>query len=159
MCNKFVAESKDFRSTLHLTRFRTNQINGSGFSLIELMTTIGIIGILAVVAIPSYISFTKNGDAANALTTLVNLSTQMEKRYLDFRNYGTNNSCGVAAPPADEFTFTCSSDGQTYTWTATSSDSKYQYSIDQNGTKSTKKFDGSNSNESCWKINDNGDCY
>lgn len=159
MRNKLVAEPKAFRSILHLRRPYINQFKETGFSLLELMTTIGIIGILAVVAIPSYISFTKNGDVANALTTLVNLSTQMEKRYLDLRSYGTNNSCGVAAPPADKYSFSCSSDGQTYTWTATSSDSKYQYTINQNGDKTTKKFDGNNSNDSCWKINENGDCY
>lgn len=132
----------------------------SGFSLIELMVATGIVSILATVAIPSYINFTKNGEISKALTTLINLSTRMEKNYLDFRKYDDGTNCAVSSPTDPFYGFTCTTDGQNYTWTAESNDNNFKYTIDQDGVKTTEIFNGSSlSNISCWMLSDSGSCY
>jgi len=129
-----------------------------GFTLIELMVTIGIVAILAGVAVPNYISFTKNSEVSEALTTLINLSTQMEKRFVDVRNYGTGDECGIDSPTGT-YTFSCVSDGQTYTWTATAPDDEYIYTIDNTGARKTTKFDGDSTEVNCWTVSTDGSCY
>lgn len=132
----------------------------SGFSLIELIVATGIVSILATVAIPSYISFTKNGNVSKALTTLINLSTQMEKNYLDLRKYDDGTKCTVSSPTNKKYTFTCTSDGQNYTWTVESKDKKFKYTIDQDGVKTTKMYNGLTSfNKPCWVLNDSESCF
>ncbi len=131
-----------------------------GFSLIELLVSIGIVGILAAVAVPSYISFTKNGEISSALATLMNLTTQMEKRFVDLGSY----NCGISIPADATYAFTCSlTDGYTLTAASTAGTSAaYQYTIIQSGARATKKFDGgtpTGNNANCWLINKSGGCF
>jgi len=146
-----------FSSPSSLLRTKNTQ---SGFSLIELMVSVGIVAILASVAIPSYISFTRNGSVSEALATLMNLSTRMEKRFVDVGNYG-NDGCGITQATTSNYAFSCELDGINYTWTATSvSDGgDYVYTINQDGVRATTKFEGSTATDNCWVLNNSGGCY
>jgi len=162
LLNQFNRPYSSLSRRKHPSSFK--KTNQSGFTLIELMITIAIVSILAGVAIPSYISFTKNRDVSSALTTLINLSTQMQKTYVDSasRSYRKNGTCGVSDTTSNNYGFVCtSSDNAHYQWTATSTDTKYQYTIDQDGNKKTKTFNGSTPSDGsdCWKINDHGGCF
>jgi len=123
------------------------------------MVVVSIISILASVAVPSYLNYSKNGEISTALTTLVNLSTRMEKHLLDYRTYEGDDGCAVSAPGSDNFSFSCNATPDTYTWTAASTDSKFKYTIDHSGNKQTEKVDGKSSSESCWVFKEDGACY
>lgn len=157
--NKRIAiESSQVKNGFPTSNNTTRKVTHSGFSLVELMIATGIISILAGVAIPSYISYTRNGEASEALATLINLSTRMEQRFLDDRNFDTGDSCALASPSVDNYTFSCTSSGRDYTWTATSNDDQRQYNIDQAGNKTTTKYAGAESTRTCWVLN-NGGCF
>ena len=137
-----------------------------GFSLVELLISIGIVGILASVAIPSYISFTTNRDVSNALANLMNLSTRMEKELMDNKQYASSENggytCNIPASNTEDYTFSCTaSDDKHYTWTATSGNNDYVYSINESGDKTTSSYKGSTPSDAtnCWKISDAGGCF
>jgi len=138
------------------SRLQKSRVIISGFSLVELMITTTIVSILAGVAIPSYINYTKRGEVADALSTLLNLTAQMEKNYLDERSYATDGKCAVADLSQHGFDFSCELTNE-YTWTA--KNDNYTYTIDQAGNKSTTKIPDSTSSFNCWKVIASGACY
>ena len=50
-----------------------------GLTILELMAVVAISSILAMIAIPSYISYVKNADVANAQKEISKLVTQLER--------------------------------------------------------------------------------
>ena len=136
-------------------------LNNAGFTLLELIIAIAILSIIVAVAAPSYSQYVQRGKIAEALATLGNLSTQMEKNYLDFRQYtGSDGNCAVGALNTENFDYTCASSGQDYTWTATSSDGKYIFSVNNNFNKVTLAFGGNTmSSVDCWMISEDGTCF
>ena len=70
----------------------------AGFTLLEVMITVVIVGILASIALPSYNYFITRSRITEATNTLSNMRTQMEKWFMDHRNYddGTGK-CGIEA--------------------------------------------------------------
>ncbi len=136
-----------------------------GFTLVELMVVVAIIGILASIALPSYTEYVKRGKAAEAASLLSQLSTKLERYYSDQTppSYESGAGvCGVALPPAGAkyFTYTCETNGQTYTLTATGVAAEgmdgYLYTINQRGEKSSDLPDGSSA--ACWLIGKGSSC-
>jgi type IV pilus assembly protein PilE len=65
-----------------MTLFPTQTLKkNKGFTLIELMITVGIIGILAAIAMPSYTSYVARARRADARTQLLQASQFMQRFY------------------------------------------------------------------------------
>ena len=140
-----------------------------GFTLIELMIVVVVIGILAAIGYPSYTDYVRRGKIAEATSTLGDWRTKMETYYLDNRNYGTGPStCGVAPPSGGGlkyFTYSCATDGQTYTLSATGVSAQgmgpFVYTItNQNVRATTVTSDpkGWTGNTGCWVTKKGGVC-
>lgn len=131
----------------------------AGFTLIELIIAIAILSIIVSVAVPAYSDYIQRSKIAEALATLGNLTTQMEKNYLDFKTYTNNGNCAVSEPNSESYTYNCTSSGQNYTWTATSKDGNYKFSVNNNFDKATLAFGGASmSSVDCWMISKDGTC-
>jgi len=69
-----------------------------GFTLLEVMITVAIVGILAAIALPSYSYFITRSRIIEATSALGDIRSQMEKYYMDNRQYldvGGSGKCGV----------------------------------------------------------------
>ena len=65
----------------------SKRINGSGFTLIELMIVIAIIGILTAIAIPQFASYRVKSHNSAALSDLRNVKSILEVYYTDHKHY------------------------------------------------------------------------
>ena len=65
----------------------SKRINGSGFTLIELMIVIAIIGILAAIAIPQFTSYRQKSYNSAAQSDLRNVETNLAAYYADYQHY------------------------------------------------------------------------
>ncbi|VAW91562.1 hypothetical protein MNBD_GAMMA21-1087 [hydrothermal vent metagenome] len=59
----------------------------SGFTLIEVMVTVGVIAILAAIAAPAYLSQQRKGNRAEAINALAQISIEMNRCYSDNGGY------------------------------------------------------------------------
>lgn len=72
----------------------------AGFTLLELVVTIGIIGILAGIAYPSYSEYVTQSKRAEAQNELLRLANRQEQYFVDHRVYTTDMKLlGVNASP------------------------------------------------------------
>jgi type IV pilus assembly protein PilE len=138
----------------------------AGFTLIEMMVAVVLVSILASIAIPSYRSYIRRGQLAEAFSTLADLRVKLEQWYQDNKYYGAaaNSTTCPTLPNASAFpiagkyfSISCGNLGaapaQTYTLTATGSaglTTGYTYTLNQNGVKGTTSFDGQSSSAACW---------
>lgn len=76
-----------------------------GFTLIEVMITVAIVGILAAVALPSYTSYIKRANRADARTQLLQVAQFMQRFYAANDTYvqdrGTTPTAVIDAVPAN----------------------------------------------------------
>jgi len=59
----------------------------SGFTLIEVMVTVGVIAILAAIAAPAYLSQQRKGNRAGVINALAQISIEMNRCYSDTGGY------------------------------------------------------------------------
>lgn len=138
-----------------------------GFTLIELMVVVAIIAILAGIAMPQYNEFIRKSQVAEATSTLLEYRAQLERYYLDNRNYGVTPNCGVlpaAFPSRKYFQFTCAPDdtngaGQGYLVTATGitgsvtgATKLHVYTVNEQNVRTTVTFKGAVSGRPCWLV-------
>ena len=143
----------------------------AGFTLIEVLITVGVIAILAAVALPNYIDYVTRSKLVEAKTNLVDMRTRLEQHFLDNRAYPA--ACIAPAPgpagpvniylPASTkyFTVTCALTPTTYTVTATGFGSMngFVFTIDQANTRTTTAVpSGWTTSNTCWVSRKNGDC-
>jgi len=137
----------------------------SGFTLIELMIAVAALAILAAVALPSYNSYIRRGQQAEAFNALSDYRAKMEQYYQDNRNYGNATTCANdstasgwnAFPSSQYFNFACTitdaTTFQAYSISATGRSGQVNgdvYSIDQNGNRTTSNFRGAEVTANCW---------
>lgn len=132
-----------------------------GFSLVELMVTVGIVGILAAIAIPAYRSYLITSNLSEAFNNLAAYQIKMEQSYQDNANYGTT-TCAVGLPTGKYFSYSCTlaNNAQTYIATATGNATQgmqaYVYTIDDANNKSTTAFPNGTVPAACWLTQTNG---
>lgn len=78
--------------------WRTVQNDCSGFTIIELMVTVGIIAILAAIAIPSYLGIQKKAARNEARANMTALSVALEGYMAENNDYGPTGIFTYYAP-------------------------------------------------------------
>jgi len=141
------------------------KIRNNGFSLIELMITVGIIGILSSIAIPSYNDYVKKAYVVEATNALSTLNAKLEQHYQDNRSYQT---VGTFTTPCvnqtiGNFSISCSNlTATTFTLTATGNSraAGFSYAINEKNEKSTVSLPTGwgSANTSCWVTSKGGSC-
>ena len=139
-----------------------------GFTLIELMITVGIIAILSAIAIPAYTDYVRRGRIAEAFSALSGMRVKLEQYFQDNRTYAGACVAGTIAPlPAAtaNFSYACGGLGlTTYTLTATGQPGStldgFQYTVDQSNVRTTVMTPPSTwtANPACWVVKRDGSC-
>jgi prepilin-type N-terminal cleavage/methylation domain-containing protein len=115
-----------------------------GFTLIELMVTMGIVAILTAIAYPSYRNYVLRGQIIDAQNGLSALRANMERYFQDNRTYVATGTFTPPCSPAfvvGKFTLSCSAapTATTYTLSAVGSGSTagFTFTIDQAGNQAS----------------------
>lgn len=117
------------------------------------MIVLAIISILAAIVYPTYGSYVRRSKLDDATSQLSGLRSQMEQSYQDNRTYrdpANADNCAIADFTSTYFSFSCvSATRTTFVWTASNradvgldSAEDYSYTVDQDGTAQTLKYDG-----------------
>lgn len=79
------------------------RVPARGFSLIELMVTVGIVALLAAIAYPSYLRYTMKSNRSAAQSYLMDAAQKQQQYLLDSRAYAADYST-LNDPPATAVT-------------------------------------------------------
>lgn len=136
----------------------------SGFSLIELMVTVGILAIVASIAVPAYTNYVKRSKLSEAFNQLSAWAMSEEQYFQDNRAYVCGATTGLAQTPSSpNFGYSCALAGNVYTLTATGSStstSGFSFTLDSLGThKTIAAPSGWPTSTSCWINSTSGTCY
>ena len=135
-------------------------IRSEGFTLVELMVTIGVLAIILAIAVPSYQSIVQKSRRADAKTTLMGEAQRLERCFTDNDTYVGCNSYSPAIPSfkgyydisGDQNTITPT----TYTLTATAkyeqvNDTKCRtFTLNHLGAKTAADSNGNDTTTECW---------
>lgn len=135
----------------------TTRLGSGGFTLVELLIAVAIVGILATIAIPSYQRYVIETTRSEATTALIDTAQQLERC---FTKYGAYNSasCNASAYVTEGGSYQVALDTVTatsFTLTATAQGNQIRdtdcrtFVVNQAGTKTSKKADGTASTD-CW---------
>ena len=138
----------------------------TGFTLIEVMIVVAIVAILSAVALPSYTRYITRSHIPEATNALASWQLKMEQWFQDNQTYysSSGGTCGVTAPSTSSyFTFSCSASSKTAYMlyaTGTGKMAGFNYTIDQDGTKTSSitASGWTGSSSSCWITNSGGTC-
>jgi type IV pilus assembly protein PilE len=146
----------------------------AGFTLLEVMITVAIVGILAAIALPSYDYFITRSRIIEATTALGDISSQMEKYYMDNRRYDSGGACGVTtlsvdpiaqfnSNPSRTFDISCPAASVSATTYVLQADgigpmSGFQFTINQQKVKATPATPWSVTSTNCWVNRKDGTC-
>lgn len=158
MCDEYcvvdVAQQLNRKASL---RARAAQ---AGFTLIELMVTLGIVGVLFGVAMPAYKEHTVRSHLVEASSALSTLRASMEQFFQDNRSYASNSNYTTpcmdpANQTAGSFKLSCTATDTSYVITATGSGQTagFAFTIDQNGNQNTSSLPpdwGNAPQKGCW---------
>lgn len=134
-----------------------------GFTLIELLIVIAIVGILSAIAIPAYGDYVMRARLTEAFTGLGSVQTAAEEYWSNNHTYEGMGAAGQNRIPAATanfgYTLTSASDSA-YVVTATGRGvmNGFTYTIDQNGSRSTRAPSGWGNSDSCWIDRKGGTC-
>lgn len=119
--------------------------NARGFTLLELMITVGIVAILAAIAYPSYSNFAYRTRRADGRELLMRIAAAQERFYTNRNTYATTVGLLNVSPTSEKGYYTVADPavanaGQTYILTATpagiqADDSCQELTINNIGTK------------------------
>lgn len=135
-----------------------------GFTLIELMIVVAIIAILAAVAVPAYNNYLTRGRIPDATSNLATMAVKMEQAFQDNRSYQpkTANVCAIGASNTTSskyFQFDCATTSST-TFKITAKGlgpmTNFEFTIDQDNTKTSKGPTGWPTKDSCWITSKSG---
>ncbi|HEY0914119.1 MAG TPA: type IV pilin protein [Solimonas sp.] len=136
----------------------------AGFTLIEVMITVGIVAILAAIAIPAYSTYATRGRIPEATVGLGARQVDMEQYFQDNRKYASAAPACTDDGESKFFTFSCTGiTDTTFTLVATGKGamSGFTFNVNQANLKTTAAVPSGWSQPSpnnCWVRNKGGVC-
>ena len=122
-------------------RFRRSFGSSSGFTLLELLVTIGILGVIAAIGIAQFSTYNRRSVDARTLTDLRNGASAEHAIFADTEQYITCANATLCAAamdgivrfsPATELQFTATNPTAAFTGSATSPRGSKTYTWDSN---------------------------
>lgn len=94
--------------------------NARGYTLVELLVTVGIVALLAGIAYPAFLTQVRKGHRADALTTVNAISSSLERCYAAAYSYAgcANVTSGTSASLGGYYSVTVATAATTYSVTA-----------------------------------------
>ncbi|MDN3557133.1 type IV pilin protein [Halomonas maura] len=124
----------------------------AGFTLIELMIVVAVIGILAAIAYPSYTQYVQKARRVDAMSSLTDIASQLERCYTVSSDYQAANCPSGTSVDSEEayYSINISASTASYTLTATPQSGKSQAS-DTGCNSMTLNNLGEREPDECWE--------